>query len=65
MVFLCRLALIAIDRPNERSLHIQPVLRIGGLAIILGVVSAFATQERHLVWLSMPSTLLLSIPFIK
>ena len=30
-----------LDRPNERSLHEHPVPRIGGLAIMLGVASAW------------------------
>ncbi len=30
-----------LDRPNERSLHEHPVPRFGGLAIILGVASAW------------------------
>lgn len=30
-----------LDRPNERSLHQHPVPRIGGVAILLGVASAW------------------------
>jgi UDP-GlcNAc:undecaprenyl-phosphate GlcNAc-1-phosphate transferase len=30
-----------LDRPNERSLHAHPVPRIGGLAIMLGIASAW------------------------
>ena len=30
-----------LDRPNERSLHQQPVPRIGGLAILLGMAMAW------------------------
>ena len=34
-----------LDRPNERSLHEHPVPRIGGLAIMLGVGSAWLTAK--------------------
>src|SRR4051794_31849232 len=30
----------AIDRPNERSLHDAPIPRLGGLAILAGVLAA-------------------------
>ena len=33
---------IALDRPNERSLHAQPVPRTGGIAIAAGVAAAYA-----------------------
>jgi UDP-GlcNAc:undecaprenyl-phosphate GlcNAc-1-phosphate transferase len=35
----------AIDRPNERSLHDAPIPRLGGLAILVGVLAA------GLIWL--------------
>lgn len=31
-------AAIALDRPNERSLHAQPIPRVGGLGLMAGVV---------------------------
>jgi len=34
-----------LDRPNERSLHQHPVPRIGGLAIMLGISSAWLTAK--------------------
>ena len=53
------------DIPNERSLHVKPVLRVGGLAIMLGVVLGCAMQERHVIWLVLPPTLLLcAVSFI-
>lgn len=53
------------DIPNERSLHVKPVLRVGGLAIMLGVALGCATQERHVIWLVLPPTLLLcAVSFI-
>lgn len=43
---------IALDTPNERSLHAQPVPRTGGLAIAAGVAAACA-----LVWPGLPAIL--------
>lgn len=49
--FACGLALLGLlrlrgglpmDLPNERSLHVQPVPRIGGLGIVAGVLAAMA-----------------------
>jgi UDP-N-acetylmuramyl pentapeptide phosphotransferase/UDP-N-acetylglucosamine-1-phosphate transferase len=40
---------IALDTPNERSLHAQPVPRTGGIAIAAGVAAACA-----LVWPGLP-----------
>jgi len=37
-----RLRRLAIDHPNERSLHERPVPRTGGLAIVAGVAAASA-----------------------
>jgi len=34
-----------LDRPNERSLHQHPVPRIGGLAILLGIASAWLAAK--------------------
>ncbi len=36
---------IALDAPNERSLHAQPVPRTGGMAIVLGVAVASALVQ--------------------
>lgn len=43
---------IALDTPNERSLHAQPVPRTGGLAIAAGVAAACT-----LVWPGLPAIL--------
>ena len=40
---------VALDTPNERSLHAQPVPRTGGIAIAAGVAAACA-----LVWPGLP-----------
>ena len=34
---------LPLDLPNERSLHVRPVPRIGGVAILLGLAAAAAT----------------------
>jgi UDP-N-acetylmuramyl pentapeptide phosphotransferase/UDP-N-acetylglucosamine-1-phosphate transferase len=38
------LAAIALDRPNERSLHTQPIPRVGGLGIMAGTLPALAVS---------------------
>jgi UDP-N-acetylmuramyl pentapeptide phosphotransferase/UDP-N-acetylglucosamine-1-phosphate transferase len=43
---------IALDRPNERSLHAQPVPRTGGIAIAAGVTAAC-----FFVWPGLPVVL--------
>lgn len=42
-------ARLPLDRPNERSLHAVPVLRIGGLGIMAGVLVAFALLRTSVV----------------
>lgn len=38
------------DIPNERSLHDEPVPRIGGVALLAGVLSGWAMMFKELVW---------------
>lgn len=38
------------DIPNERSLHTEPIPRIGGVALMAGIVSAWAFMIVSLVW---------------
>ena len=38
------------DIPNERSLHSAPIPRIGGVALIIGVLSGWAIMFRTLPW---------------
>lgn len=38
------------DIPNERSLHSKPVPRIGGVALMAGILSAWALMIMSLVW---------------
>jgi len=39
-LLLTRFARLALDQPNERSLHDRPVPRTGGIAVMAGVVSS-------------------------
>jgi UDP-GlcNAc:undecaprenyl-phosphate GlcNAc-1-phosphate transferase len=63
LAFVCALAAIAlvrrsplarilVDRPNERSLHVAPTPRVGGLGLLAGalpVASAFAGPEGRII----------------
>ena len=40
MAVLLKLRSLPLDKPNERSLHVVPVPRTGGIAIITGIVAA-------------------------
>jgi UDP-GlcNAc:undecaprenyl-phosphate GlcNAc-1-phosphate transferase len=40
MVVLLKSRSLPLDKPNERSLHVVPVPRTGGIAIITGIVAA-------------------------
>ena len=40
MVVLLRSRSLPLDKPNERSLHVVPVPRTGGIAIIAGLIAA-------------------------
>lgn len=42
-----RIRRLALDRPNERSLHEVPVPRTGGLAIVAGVSASLPFLDRH------------------
>lgn len=58
-VLLSRFGRFALDQPNERSLHVQPVPRTGGIAILAGtacVVPFLGTE----LWLPLLLCLLLS-----
>jgi UDP-GlcNAc:undecaprenyl-phosphate GlcNAc-1-phosphate transferase len=58
-ILLSRFALFALDEPNERSLHVKPVPRTGGLAILAGTAIAVAFIGID-VWLPMLLALLLA-----
>jgi UDP-N-acetylmuramyl pentapeptide phosphotransferase/UDP-N-acetylglucosamine-1-phosphate transferase len=40
----------ALDQPNERSLHVAPVPRTGGLAIVAGVAAAAVVADTEIWW---------------
>src|SRR5256885_13117101 len=40
---------LPLDVPNERSLHVRPVPRAGGIAMMAGVFSGFAILQTPLV----------------
>ena len=48
-VLLTRFARVALDRPNERSLHEQPVPRTGGIAVLLGCLATLALGAEQ-IW---------------
>jgi UDP-N-acetylmuramyl pentapeptide phosphotransferase/UDP-N-acetylglucosamine-1-phosphate transferase len=50
MLLLWRFGRAALDRPNERSLHTQPVPRTGGIAILAGAATSLALGTAEL-WL--------------
>ncbi len=45
-----RAARLALDEPNERSLHTTPVPRTGGIGLLLGIAAAWAAIGPHLPW---------------
>jgi UDP-N-acetylmuramyl pentapeptide phosphotransferase/UDP-N-acetylglucosamine-1-phosphate transferase len=54
-----RAARLALDEPNERSLHTTPVPRTGGIGLLLGVATGWAWIAPHLPWLFWAALLLL------
>src|SRR5258706_11105949 len=49
-----------LDVPNQRSLHVRPVPRSGGIAMMAGVFSGFAILQTPLVVL-LPAALLVAL----
>ena len=41
-VLLSRFGRLALDQPNERSLHERPVPRTGGIAVLAGAATSLA-----------------------
>ena len=60
-VLLSRFGRFALDQPNERSLHEQPVPRTGGIAVLIGAATAFAFGAGPL-W--MPAALALGLAVV-
>ena len=57
-LLLSPFARIALDQPNERSLHEQPVPRTGGMAVLAGAALSLAFGAAP-VWLPLALALLL------
>lgn len=53
-----RLRYLAIDKPNERSLHTQVIPRTGGLAIMAGVLVTWLFIGVSFEWLLLPAALI-------
>jgi UDP-N-acetylmuramyl pentapeptide phosphotransferase/UDP-N-acetylglucosamine-1-phosphate transferase len=49
-LLLSRFARLALDQPNERSLHSSPVPRTGGIAVLAGMLVAFVANAQQ-IWL--------------
>lgn len=45
-----RVARVALDEPNARSLHAAPVPRTGGIGLLLGVAAGWIYAAPHLPW---------------
>jgi len=59
-----RVALIAVDRPNERSLHDRPIPRSGGLGLHAGVLLAWpiaGAGTPAVIWISVVGLLIVSL----
>jgi UDP-N-acetylmuramyl pentapeptide phosphotransferase/UDP-N-acetylglucosamine-1-phosphate transferase len=51
---------LPLDVPNQRSLHVRPVPRMGGIAIMAGVFSGFAILQTPLV-VVLPAAVLVAL----
>ena len=49
-----RLVNIALDQPNQRSLHSNVIPRTGGLAIMVSVLAVWALMAQAWIWLALP-----------
>ena len=66
LVMLLRIRLFTgiQDIPNQRSLHVQPIPRIGGLALIIGAFGAYGIVFRQPLWcIEIPILLLTAVSF--
>ena len=59
-LLLARFGALALDRPNQRSLHDRPVPRTGGIAILAGATVALAFDVGSL-WLPVALTAVLAL----
>ena len=59
-VLLSRFGRLALDRPNERSLHEKPVPRTGGIAVLLGTMTSLAFGAAEF-WLPLALAIALAV----
>jgi UDP-N-acetylmuramyl pentapeptide phosphotransferase/UDP-N-acetylglucosamine-1-phosphate transferase len=59
-LLLSRFGRFALDAPNERSLHVQPVPRTGGIALLAGAATSLVFIGAQL-WLPMALALALAV----
>ena len=60
-----RLSTLALDRPNQRSLHQTPVPRTGGIGIFAGILLAWVVANSNLppsLWIAL--AVLLAVSFL-
>lgn len=62
-VLLSRFGRMALDRPNERSLHLKPVPRTGGIAILLGAAAGAGLGISNLWLPALCAALLAALSF--
>lgn len=59
-LLLSRFGGFALDKPNDRSLHVRPIPRTGGVAVLLGASVCLAFGALGM-WLSMALALILAV----
>ncbi|MES2579476.1 MAG: glycosyltransferase family 4 protein [Pseudomonadota bacterium] len=59
LILKTRIANIALDEPNQRSLHTKLTPRIGGLAIVAGVLATWLAISTSWYWILFPFSLML------
>ena len=59
LILKTRIANVALDTPNQRSLHTQLTPRTGGLAIMAGVLISWLSMSINFYWLLFPLSLML------
>jgi UDP-N-acetylmuramyl pentapeptide phosphotransferase/UDP-N-acetylglucosamine-1-phosphate transferase len=63
-IVLARFGQMALDRPNERSLHASPVPRSGGFAVLAGAGAALALGAFELWFVCALAALLAAVSFV-
>lgn len=58
LILKTRLAHVALDKPNQRSLHTKLISRIGGLAIMSGIFITWGLLGVSLYWILLPLSLM-------